>query len=131
MVPLANINGTKSFSVIFRFSDLAPKNFKGEFARLGCSKACVAFYAKPFCARKQYGDYWTYDIDQHPVENATYSLTLVQDADDQEVSLYRNDVLMNSTQLLVPPGDQGYKKVSTHQLQMYFGLKASSGRSNF
>lgn len=111
-VPLEKIDGTKSFSVIFRFSDIEPKSFAGEFARLGSSKAWVAFYARPFCARKQYGDYWTYDIDPNPIENATFSLTFVQDANDQEVSLYRNDVLINSTQLVVPPGDPGYKKVS-------------------
>jgi len=119
-VPLENIDGTKSFSVIFRFSDLKPKSFTGEFARLGCNKAWVGFHPRPFCARKQYGDYWTYDIDPKPVENATFSLTFVQDANDQEVSLYRNDVLINSTQLVVPPGDLGYKKVSTRRLQVYF-----------
>lgn len=120
-VPLKNIDGTKSFSVIFRFSDLEPKSFAGEFARLGCSKAWVAFYARPFCARKQYGDYWTYDIDPNPIENATFSLTFVQDANDQEVSLYRNDVLINSTQLVVPPGDPGYKKWTLKLLDHFHG----------
>lgn len=120
-VPLKNIDGTKSFSVIFRFSDLQPKSFTGEFARLGCNKAWVSFYPRPFCARKQHGDYWTCDIDPNPIENATFSLTFVQDANDQEVSLYRNDVLINSTQLVAPSGDLGYKKWTLKLLDHFHG----------
>ncbi|KAL4077531.1 hypothetical protein J3A83DRAFT_4410003 [Scleroderma citrinum] len=126
-VPLANVDDTKSFSVVFVFSS---RPNTGWFAKLGCSKTWLSL--SHFNVWKQYGEYWADDISLGTAgrQEGQHAMTFIQDAHHQEALVYMSSGLVDSSQLVMRPHDPGYKRVSTGQLQIYFSLKLSSGHSN-
>ncbi|KAL4081288.1 hypothetical protein V8B97DRAFT_2014203 [Scleroderma yunnanense] len=113
-VPLDKIDGTKSFSVVFVFTEKSV-----EFAGLSCNKTWLSFYR---AGGKLSRNYWTNDIHGTPSRGMVREMTFVQDAHDQEVSLYCDDKRTASAQLVMPPHDLRYKKAGACQLHMCFAF---------
>ncbi|KAL4077532.1 hypothetical protein J3A83DRAFT_1605284 [Scleroderma citrinum] len=106
-VPLAHVDDTKSFSVVFIFSNWPDA---GYFGKLGCSKTWLSF--SQFSVRKQYGEYWADNVTLGTTnrQEGQHAMMFIQDAQHQEALVYIDSGLVGLSQLVMHPRDLGYKK---------------------